>query len=501
MEGEEEESWVMDYLGKRLPHDMVRNTMRLLDTKDDPRGEPVVKVDRDHYETLTVKASSRRVKVVRRGDLWVCDSDGNTSDNPCSHVLMVRIHLGEIERPNTARKVRTKGKEGRDHATEARAWRIMPTKLPELLARLLADGLPVIEPPRAPRTGAGRPPTPLYPMLYQSIVRVAFRQSLRMAEGSMSAHREWNDYRPVSAARLSTFINDPASTEILEKFLALSTWPAKPFETLFHPDGTGLTQQRFSAYFDERYHRKKKKKKAKEPEAPAAPDGKPKHDDKARFHKWLYTEILWTYRYTMIAALHSEARGFGEAPWLIPLLERAALLLDVGELGGDKAYVAHYIFDYAARHGIDAQIKFKANTNPTAHQTNIRAFKGKYLESLIDRKGYAARANRRNNAETGNHAFKAILGDQVFSKGPGDPEKAKKADGAAQRNEILCMAIAYNLTRLVYLGLERGLEVDFKGGAEVLKGAKWVPLGVLHDQFRLSGEIRPEWRQKGKAQP
>jgi hypothetical protein len=31
----------------------------------------------------------------------------------------------------------------------------------------------------------------------------------------------------------------------------------------------------------------------------------------------------------------------------------------------------------------------------------------------LDPKGFAAKANRRNNAETGNHAFKAILGDQI----------------------------------------------------------------------------------------
>jgi hypothetical protein len=33
-----------------------------------------------------------------------------------------------------------------------------------------------------------------------------------------------------------------------------------------------------------------------------------------------------------------------------------------------------------------------------------------------DPDGHAAGANRRNDAETGNHAFKAILGDQLYSK-------------------------------------------------------------------------------------
>lgn len=75
------------------------------------------------------------------------------------------------------------------------------------------------------------------------------------------------------------------------------------------------------------------------------------------------------------------------------------------------------------------------------------------MESQLDPEGYAAKANRRNNAETGNHAFKAFLGDQIFSKDP-----------TAQRNEVLCMCIAYNLTRLVLLEAERGHDVDFAGG-------------------------------------
>lgn len=59
----------------------------------------------------------------------------------------------------------------------------------------------------------------------------------------------------------------------------------------------------------------------------------------------------------------------------------------------------------------------------------------------------------RNNAETGNHAFKAILGDQIYSK-----------SAQAQRCEILCMCIAYNLTRLVLLEAERGVAVDYTEG-------------------------------------
>jgi hypothetical protein len=109
---------------------------------------------------------------------------------------------------------------------------------------------------------------------------------------------------------------------------------------------------------------------------------------------------------------------------------------------------------------------------PTYSHAGKKFRKAKMLESRVyDRRGYAVKANRRNNAEAGNHAFKAILGDQIFSKG-----------AVAQRNEILCMCIAYNLTRLVYLELEQGVEADFAEGVERLAG--WVPLDVLYARFR-----------------
>ena len=80
------------------------------------------------------------------------------------------------------------------------------------------------------------------------------------------------------------------------------------------------------------------------------------------------------------------------------------------------------------------------------------------LNARLDPKGFAAKANRRNNAETGNHAFKAILGDQIYSK-----------SAQAQRCEILCMCIAYNLTRLVLFEAEHEREVDFQEGTSRLR--------------------------------
>jgi hypothetical protein len=428
----------------RLHRSLVKNTLAILDHED-----AVQRLDPDHWSVVSLKTPSRRVNVYRIGDQFRCRSDPKLNqDQPCSHILAVLVYEGLEELPNTADQVWKKSNAGRDHGLEARAWQLVPTLLPDYLARLLRAGLPVIE-PKPGLAKRGRPFKPLYPQVYQAVIRVAERMNLNANAGLMQTpnHLAHNPYGGVSRNTLSKFLIDSATREYLEKLLLLTLWPARPYEHLVHPDGTGLTEQRFSAFFEEKYLVRKE----------------------WREHKWTFAEFLWTYRYTMIAGCYAQQGPFGEAQWLLPLLERALIMLDVKELGGDKAYVAHYIFEYARSKGIEPQIKLKANANPRYSGRHNRAYKRTVEAARLDPEGYAAKANRRSNAEAGNHAFKAFLGDRLYSRDP-----------TAQVNEILCMCIAYNLARLVYLSEAQGVDIDFAGGAEQLSKADWKSLDVLH---------------------
>jgi len=427
----------------------VANTLRILDHED-----AVHRIDPDHWQVISLRTPSRRVKVYRVGDAFRCRSDPtNSQDQPCSHILAVLIYEGLEQLPNTAAQVYKKGNEPRDHGLEARAWQQVPALLPEYLARLLRAGLPVIE-PKPDLSKRGRPFKPLYPQVYQAVIRVAERMNLNANSGLMQTpnHRAHNPYGGISRSSLSRFLIAPSTREYLEKLLLLTLWPARPYEALVHPDGTGLTEQRFTAFFEEKYQVRKE----------------------WREHEWTYAEFLWTYRYTLIGGCYAQQGPFGEAPWLLPLLERALVMLDVKELGGDKAYVANYIFEYARAHGIEAQIKLKKNANPGPSSRENSAYKRTVHQARIDPEGYAAKANRRSNAEAGNHAFKAFLGDQIYSRDP-----------VAQVNEILCMCIAYNLARLVLLSMDQQVEIDFTEGARVLTRTTWTPLDVLHSTMTV----------------
>ncbi|MHB8633033.1 MAG: transposase [Thermoplasmatota archaeon] len=432
---------------------LVQNTLGLLDHED-----AVQRIDPDHFSVVGLRGL-RRVNVSRRGDQWRCAVDKrNNQDAPCSHILAVLIYEGVVELPSSTEEVYRKGDTDRDHALETRAWELVPTRLPAILAKLLAQGLPVISPdlPHNPR--GGEPVKPFYPKFYQAIMRAGFlRKSLRCTRGDMANHRDHNPYGSVGIATQSRFMAQPATEVALEKLQLLTLWPVRAYETLVHPDGTGLTEQHFSAYFDERYAKDRKKQKALR-------DGK--KAEGPRKHHWSYAEILWTYRYTMVAAIHTSQQQFGEAPWLIPLMERARIMLDIKEVGGDKAYDANYIYRYAREHGIDAQIKVRNTPFPSYSSRAKKYRKAHMLGARLDPTGFAAKANRRNNAETGNHAFKAILGDQIYSK-----------SAQAQRCEILCMCIAYNLTRLVLVEETTGRKVDFAAGLGRLSSAPQVGPG------------------------
>jgi hypothetical protein len=448
---------------RSLPRNMVANTMKILGHED-----AILKVNPERWEVYSLRTPSRRVRVRRVGDQYRCASDKrNNQDQPCSHILAVLIYEGVVEIESAARNVYHKNEGGRDHALEEAAWRLVPTKLPELLGRLLREGLPVIEEPPTINPLGGRPPASLFGLLYQCIMRVAFRHNLRASQGLMASveHKQHNPYGGFSRSTISKFLGRSDTTEVLEKLLALTTWPAKPFETLVHPDGTGLTEQHFTAFFEEKHHKRAER----------------------REHQWNFAEFLWTYEYTMIAALYAQRGPFGEAPWLLPLLERASLTLDLRELGADKAYNAYYIYEYAARHGIEPQIKLKKNASTFGGRGHRnKAYRAYVHESRIDPDAYAAKANRRSNAETGNRAFKAFLGDQIYSTHP-----------VAQRNEILCMAIAYNITRLVVLGIDQGVDVSFAGGAQALAEAQWVDLDTL---YRSMTTLRSKTRRLADAQ-
>lgn len=441
---------------KRLNPLLRKNALTIL--KLNP---PLYELDPDHWEVRKHRGHDS-VIVYRNGDLLRCDQDKHdyTQDKPCSHILVVMVHLGMVELPDTRPTVYRKGDQPRNHRVEALAWKAAPLEVPRLLGQLIQTAAPAIRNSPA-RPKRGRPRAPLDATVYQAVLRCWERQNLRRLEGTMQRHQEHNPRGPVSAATVSRFMASEASTEVLEKLLSLSTWPVRDYESVAHQDGTGLTTQHFGAWFDERGKHL--------PLMQRENDGE-KERQGPRQHEWMFNVILWTYEYTLIAALRTEKGNFGEPQWAPPLLMRARRMLRFKEFGGDKAYSAGYLFHYLESRGIQGQMKFRDGAKGTGVEGPAGPFNRALRWSQVDPKGYSARANRKNNVETGNAALKRICGERLFSR-----------TLVGQRNEVLCMAIAYNLSRLVYFSLDQDQDVDFTGGIERLEA--WESLDDLQARF------------------
>lgn len=322
--------------------------------------------------------------------------------------------------------------ERRNHRLEGEAYARIAVRLPELLAALLRNSLPHFAPsPGGPFNG--RPPARLHSVVFHGVIRAAFRQNLCSLEGAMDGpdYKGLNPGGGLSPATISRYFNDPALKPLLEKLLATTVWPIRRLESTVHADGTGLREYHVSIL-----------------DRPIGPWMT------TRRRSWNYMEVVWSYRYTMICAVYSQRGPFGEAPWLPALMERARLVVPIRDFGADAAYDAAYLREYAARRRLEFLVQHKPHSK--------RGRRTKRSEIV------ARRTSRRANAEAGNRAFKTLIGDQVYS-----------LNDVAQRNEVLCMCIAYNLMRLVYWELEQGKTAHFGRGAKILAQAPWHDLAEL----------------------
>lgn len=227
-----------------LPAGIVANAARLL-------GQPdaVEAVDPDHYTVASLRHAGQRVRVYRNGSRWRCSSDrrGN-QDAPCAHILAVLGHKGLVALPSTGPKPDPAGVESE---FERRANELVPTRLPELLAQLLAAN-PGEE---SPYSGYGRPPRPVYPQAFQAIARAAFQHSIS-GNLDVSSDRRHNPWGRVSRATLARFLDSPERSSYVQLLAEATVAPARASEPaawprrvlrFAKPDGTHLDMEVLAA--------------------------------------------------------------------------------------------------------------------------------------------------------------------------------------------------------------------------------------------------------------
>jgi Transposase DDE domain len=291
--------------------------------------------------------------------------------------------------------------------------------------RLLRElTLAIPEPDRDPKIG-GRPSVPLREQAFGVIQKCYSGFSYRRSQGfRVEAAARGQLSRAPHWEMGSRFLCRPDITEILHSLLGQSALPLIALESKCAVDSTGLRTSRFNYYRKEKY----------EPE---------RENDWKKFHALVGIETH------VIAVAEVTEGSVNDYPIFQVLLRKAnSFGFRFKEVYADKAYNGRTNVDTAVELGMEPYIPFKVNS--TGRAGGSPAYHRMYRFFQYHRPEFDTHYRQRAQVESTFGAFKTKLGETIASR-----------VFTSQINEVLCLAISYNLTILVRQMFERGLFPDF----------------------------------------
>lgn len=343
---------------------------------------------------------------------------------PCKHILAARHWLVAAEKPLEEKAPLPPIPPVRNRPINWSVYDKAQTEefhLVHVLLRELTASLP--EP--APNPKGGRPAVPLREQAFSAIQKCyagfSFRRSQGLrAEATAKGQLSRTPYWAVG----SRFLCRPDVTADLHRLLAQSALPLMAVERACAVDSTGMRTTRFNYYRKEKY-------------------------DPQRQNIWLKMHALVGVETHVIPVIEVTEGSGADSPMFPVLLEKATKAgFHFEEVYADKAYNGRANYTASAELGIEPFIPFKSNA--TGKSLGSSAYHRMYLFYRYHREKFDAHYGQRAQVEATFGALKAKLGEGVASR-----------TISSQINEILCAAIAYNLTILVRQMFERGLLPDF----------------------------------------
>jgi transposase len=288
----------------------------------------------------------------------------------------------------------------------------------ELLQDLVVD----VEEPLQTK---GRPRTSLRDELFCTIQKVYSQLSVRRSASFIDSAllKGQIGYKPHFNIS-SRVLNRSKITEILQDLLAKTAFPLRFIETGFATDSSGFRTSRFTQYAQQKYGVNKE-------------------------YNWIKAHITVGVRTNIITAMEIGEANSADIKQFMPLIERTRELgFNIEEAYADKAYLSRKNLSFIDSLGAVPYIPFKSNS--TGKPMGSRIYRKMYAMFVYNREEFEKHYHARSNVETTFFSMKQKLGDALKSKNP-----------TAQRNELLCKAIAYNILVLIQEMFELGIEPDF----------------------------------------
>lgn len=360
---------------------------------------------------------------------FVCDCpDAQFHNATCKHAYAVKYFLQmEMKTPQGVKTERMR-------LTYPQAWHAYnqaKTNEITLFDDLLRDLVQVID---EPEYKFGRPHLSKKDVVFCCIQKAYSTLSSRRAVSlfGRAADEARIGHKPHFNS-VNNYLRDEELLPIFQHLITLSALPLKAVEKEFAIDSTGFRTTCFCQYAEEKY-------------------------ELAREHKWIKAHACVGVKTNIVVAAEVDGENSGDCPQFSPLIKATADGgFSVEEVSADKAYSSRENHKVVQALGGTAYIPFKSNSNGKSGGAMI--WKKAFLFFQLHQDEFEAHYHKRSNVESTFAAIKKKFGDVV---------KAKST--VAQRNELYCKLIAYNITVLVQEMFELGIKPDFGIGAQE-KGA------------------------------
>ncbi|MDE1865697.1 MAG: transposase [Candidatus Micrarchaeota archaeon] len=278
----------------------------------------------------------------------------------------------------------------------------------------------------------GRPSIPIKTAVFCAIDKVYSMQSSRRAYSRYKDAQEKEQIERVpNYNHINKTLNKPEMTAILTDLLHITAMPLKSIETKFAPDSTGFRTTKFNEYCKQKHHTK-------------------------ALHRWVKCHAITGTTTNIIVDAILTDETTNDCPQFIPLVQNLAdMRFNIEEICADKAYSSTANHTLIKEIGATGYIPFRSNVSGKTDATlgtKGKAWRRAFHYFQLNYEDFLTHYHNRSNVESTFMALKTKFNDLLKSKTP-----------LAQRNELFCKLIAYNITVLISAMFELGIKPSLLG--------------------------------------
>ncbi|MEA3248470.1 MAG: transposase, partial [Nanoarchaeota archaeon] len=253
----------------------------------------------------------------------------------------------------------------------------------------------------------GRPPIQIRDLVFISCLKIYNNFSSRkIAFDTQQAEMAGYIKQAPHINRISDFMNNPITYDLLQRILTITAMPLKNLEDAYSMDASGFGSYQYERWMRTRFS-----------------------GSKTQWRNYVKGHIcIGTRTNVIIGAEVTYATGsdISQAPKLLETLKD----FKPKQVSADKAYSSYKILKTIDEMGADPYIAFKTNTNPSKKSPEI--WRRVYFHYVKNKEQFLKQYHKRSNVETTFSMVKTRLGEFLKSK-----------NYESQRNEVLLKFICH----------------------------------------------------------